>query len=111
MRDSGPVSQDWAIANGRWTANDKTRLRILFLLPSSGPHIQELQGIYRSWLGRVGLDAGGWGLRWAHGILSLMDVDGSALPPRGRPERWEGPYLKQLMYNTLEAFIERFVSI
>ena len=73
--------QDWLVENNASDPYDKTRIRLMLLIPGTGSTFVPLQERYRAWLGDL---AGGWGLFWLIQIRTKMSDKGLNLlrPPR-----------------------------
>ena len=86
---------------------DKTRMRLMLLIPGTGSTFVPLQARYRAWLGDL---ADGWGLFWLIQIRRKMGDKGRGLldPPRTSEDvpQYTGPYNTEAMIKTLRKFVE-----
>ena len=99
--------QDWLVENNAFDAYDKTRIRLMLLIPGTGSTFVPLQERYRAWLGDL---AGGWGLFWLLQIRTKMGDKGLNLlrPPRTSEDvpQYTGPYNTEAMIKTLRKFVQ-----
>ena len=99
--------QDWLVENNAFDAYDKTRIRLMLLIPGTGSTFVPLQERYRAWLGAL---AGGWGLFWLLQIRTKMGDRGQNLlfPIRTSEEvpPYTGAYNPEAMIKTLRKFVQ-----
>ena len=99
--------QDWLVEKNASDPYDKTRMRLMLLIPGTGSTFVPLQARYRAWLGDL---ADGWGLFWLIQIRMKMGDKGLGLldPPRTSEDvpQYTGPYNTEAMIRTLRKFVE-----
>ena len=99
--------QDWLVEKNASDPYDKTRMRLMLLIPGTGSTFVPLQARYRAWLGDL---ADGWGLFWLIQIRYKMGDKGLGLldPPRTSEDvpQYTGPYNTEAMIKTLRKFVE-----
>ena len=99
--------QDWLVEKNASDPYDKTRMRLMLLIPGTGSTFVPLQARYRAWLGDL---ADGWGLFWLINIRYKMGEKGLGLlyPPRTSEDvpQYTGPYNTEAMIKTLRKFVE-----
>ena len=94
------------MAEGEFDLNDKTRLRLLLLIPGTGSVFGPLQARYRAWLGPLA-DAR-QNQQWANQVMDRMLFSGEGLE---RPRRYTGPqyrgeYSAAALARTMRKFLD-----
>ena len=98
--------QDYLTADGSFDIHDKTRLRLLLLIPGTGAVFGPLQARYRAWLGPLA-DAH-QNQQWANQVMDRMLFSGEGLerPRMYTAPQYRGEYTVAALARTMRKFID-----
>ena len=94
------------MAEGEFDLNDKTRLRLLLLIPGTGSVFVPLQARYRSWLGP--LATAHQNRQWVDQVMDKMLMSGEGLerPRMYTAPQYRGEYNVAALARTMRKFID-----
>ena len=94
------------MAEGEFDLNDKTRLRLLLLIPGTGSVFGPLQARYRAWLGDLA-DAR-QNQMWANRVMDKMLFSGEGLerPRMYTAPQYRGEYSAAALARTMRKFLD-----